>query len=190
MEANTRLLVENILRHPHGFKWSVQGLGMMRMYLSETVRLHIWDSALKVPGVSAIHSHPWDLHSVIVAGRYRQHRYLPPMRSNAVPSEFNCVEIQCGEDACVTAIPTTIPLVEGGLEVYPEGYEYTQAKDEIHLSCPEDGTVTLVTRTFHADRDHAKVYWRGRGEWVDAKPRAATPEEVEQITQRALLTWF
>src|SRR5579859_3298084 len=54
------------------------------------------------------------------------------------------------------------------------GQTYHQEKDEIHESLPFDGTVTLVTRTFTADRDHARVFWRGTGDFVTAEPRAAT----------------
>jgi hypothetical protein len=162
VDIHTRLLVENILRRPQGFDWSVQGLGMMRLYLSEAVRLHIWDSSLRVPGVSAIHSHPWDLG----------------------------VAIRCGADAGPVEDIQQFELSEGVMEVYAGSAVYSQSKDEIHSSCPEDGTITLVTRTFHEDRDHAMVYWRGRGPWVDAKPRPATPEEVAAVTLRALEAWF
>lgn len=189
MDRYTHLLVENILRHPLGFAWSVQGLGMMRIYLSESVRLHIWDSSLKVPGVSAIHSHPWDLKSAVVAGHYKQHRYVDSY-SRGAEQELQCATIKCGEQACVIADPVPVRLYEQPLEVYRAGESYGQTKDEIHLSVPEDGTVTLVTRTFHADRDHACVYWRGKGAWVDAKPRSATDEEIVAITTRSLETWF
>lgn len=189
--ASVRLLVENILRRPGGFDWQVQGLGMMRLYLSEEVRLHIWDSSLKVPGVSAIHSHPWDLRSTVIAGRYKQHRFVPVKPYQVLPGEkFKCVSICCGKDACMTGDPIEIELAEQPLEVYSEGMSYAQANDEIHLSCPEDGTVTLIERTFYEDRDHANVYWRGKGGWVDAKPRAATTEEVAIVTARALETWL
>lgn len=187
-----RLLIENILTRPHGFDWSVQGLGMMRMYLSQAVRLHIWDGALRVPGVSAIHSHPWDLQSRIVAGRYKQHRYqlLADNATHTYAEQFNVALIQCGEHAGVVEEPTKLYMIEMPLEIYAAGEGYLQSKEEIHLSLPDDGTVTLVERTFHEDRDHARVYWRGAGGWVDAKPREATKEEVEEITQRALRTWF
>ena len=131
MDQHTRLLVKNILTHPYGFSWSVQGLGMTRIYLSETVRLHIWDSRFRFPEVSAIHSHPWDLSPEVMAGRCMQFRF----------------------------------------------------------SLPGNG-VTLVTRTFSEDRDYAKVYWRGKGSWVDAKPRSATEAEVKAVTQHALSVWF
>lgn len=189
MDLHTRLLVENILRHPGEYAWSVQGLGMMRLYLSEAVRLHVWDSALKVPGVSAIHSHPWDLSSTVIAGRYKQHRFTA-VKQYQTGDRFNMALIKCGEGAHTVDEPATVDLVESALETYTEGGFYLQAKDEVHLSCPDDGTVTIVTRTFHEDRDHAKVFWRGKGGWVDARPRPATPEEVAEITGRALSTWF
>lgn len=189
----TRLCVENILRHPKEFKWSVQGLGMMRLYLSDAVRLHIWDSCLRVPGASPLHNHPWDLDSLVIAGKYRQHRYRVVEAKDCYGNpneEFNMSTIQCGEQACTMTDPEKVFLQEDPLEIYIEGQKYHQDKNEIHVSCPEDGTVTIVSRTFHEDRDHALVLWRGRGGWVDAKPRPATPEEIAEVTQRALTTWF
>lgn len=47
------------------------------------------DSALKVPGVSAMHNHPWDLISHVVAGVYKQHRFVEPTEALFVPEEFN-----------------------------------------------------------------------------------------------------
>ena len=113
MDGFSRLLVENILRVPGGFKWQVQGLGMMRLYLSDKVRLHIWDSSLKVVGVSAIHSHPWDMTSTVMAGRYKQHRFVPPQPYRVPPAEkFQCVSIRCGEDACMMDDPIEVELDE------------------------------------------------------------------------------
>jgi hypothetical protein len=187
-----KLLVENILKHPLHFGWSVQGLGMLRTYLSQEVRLHVWDSSLKVAGASPYHDHPWDMDSLIVAGRYKQHRYVAPLPNDnwSVKLKFNSAMIQCGEAAQVVENPVEVELIEQSLEIYSEGQTYHQDSKEIHLSCPEDGTVTLVTRTFKSDRDHATVLWRGRGGWASAKPRDATEGEILEVTKRALETWF
>lgn len=187
----TKILVENILKHPLQFDWSRQGLGMLRIYLSEEVRLHIWDSSLKISGASPIHDHPWDLESLIVVGRMRQHRYIiPEYNIPAYAQKFNYAVFQCGEKAHTTETPTEVSLVEEPLEIYTEGMTYTQKKDEIHWSMPEDGTVTIVKRTFHEDRDHARIFWRGKGGWISAEPRPATKEEIELVTRRSLEMWF
>ena len=192
MMDHTRLLVQNILMHPREFEWSVQGLGMLRTYLSQEVRLHIWDSSLKVAGASPYHDHPWDLDSLIVAGRYKQHRYgVPQPNDTWTPRQkFNSATILCGEAAQTVAETVELELVEMPLEIYSDGMMYSQKSEEIHLSCPEDGTVTIVKRTFKADRDHALVLWRGKGGWQSAKPRTATQEEVIDVTQRSLAMWF
>jgi len=190
--THTQLLIQNILEHPHDFKWQVQGLGMMRLYLSKAVRLHIWDSSLKVPGVSALHTHPWHMKSTVIFGRYKQHRYsqLEDGVFNKHQEEFNCATIECGENACITEPSIKVRLLENPQEVHLPLQSYEQKADEIHLSTPEDGTVTLVERTFLEDVDHAKVFWRGNGSWVDAKPRAATCDEINQVTRRVLETWI
>ena len=181
-----KLLIENILRHPKEFHWSTQGLGMLRIYLAQHTRLHIWDRSLLVPGVSPVHTHPWDFKSTVVVGLMRNTRFIEASSGE----RWNRVLIKCGEDACTMGEPEQILMQEQLSEQYREGDEYQQASTEIHLSHPEDGTVTIVERVFKPDTEHAYVYWRGKGAWVDAKPRPATPDEVQSVTQRALETWF
>jgi hypothetical protein len=191
-----KLLVKAILSSPLGLSWSTQGLGMLRTYLSPELRLHIWDAWLRVENVSPIHDHPWHLDSLIVAGRLAQQRYViddecstAGVRPDAY-EKLNFAAIKCGEGAFTVSEVKKINVISQPLEIYSEGQSYQQRKDEVHESLPETGTVTLVTRTFTGDRDHARVFWRGDGGWVDAAPRPATPEEIIAVTQRALKLWF
>jgi hypothetical protein len=188
----TREAIECIMRHPRDHKWSVSGLGMLRLYLSRENRVHIWDSSLITPGVSAIHTHPWDLESLVIAGVYRQTRFTP---SDEKPYEtLNCVEIECGSNACQLSAVSQVKVYEEYPEVYREGLCYNQEKDEIHQTMAEDGTVTLVTRTFYPDTERAKVLWRGKGPWVDAKPwDVKSPQDIENVVSvlnRSLQKWF
>jgi hypothetical protein len=57
-----QLVVRSILEDPMR-QWTVQGLGMLRTYLPDNARLHIWNPALKFEEVSEHHTHPWDLVS-------------------------------------------------------------------------------------------------------------------------------
>jgi hypothetical protein len=203
LSRSTLLLVKGILtasmKTPEAFEWTVQGLGMMRIYLAPELRLHVWDSALKVPAASPIHSHPWDLDSLIVAGIIRQVRFLTEEQHEKIyrcsiregqGQIFSSATIQCGSNAhCVSEVQP-LKLAEQPVEQYRSGSRYFQTKDEIHQSFPEDGTVTLVSRTFSEDKDHAMVCWRGAGSFVDAKPRPATPEEVRGVCERSLAAWF
>ena len=76
------------------------------------------------------------------------------------------------------------------MEIYNAGDSYEQESDEIHLSMPDDGTVTIINRTFKDDVDHASVFWRMDENFVSAEPRDATRDEVSAITQHSLRTWF
>lgn len=184
-----RLLVKSILQSPFGLEWSTQGLGMLRTYLSQEVRLHIWDSSLRVPDVSPIHDHPWHLDSLIVSGVLHNQRFEPVERvflgAETSTEILNRAQILCGEKACTVSETDRLLMLRRGLETYHSGQMYHQEKDEVHETLPEDGTVTLVGRTFTPDRDHASVYWRGNGPWVDARPRTATVEEIASVTQAA-----
>jgi len=195
----TKSLVKKILESPLKFSWSAQGLGMLRLYLDEAqrYRLHIWDSSLRIPNVSPLHDHPWDLTSLIVAGQMRQHRYLITHEGgmpfwdlnsgSAYPMEkLNMVSIKCGEGACVKSVPIKVDAYQTPVEFYFPSQSYSQRKNEVHESLAVDGTVTIVDRTFIGDRETAHVFWRGNGGWVDAAPRKATEQEIRRVTARAL----
>lgn len=182
----TKQLVKTILENALAFKWSIQGLGMLRLYLSSEVRLHVWDSRYAVPNVSTLHDHPWSFDSLIVAGWINQYRY----RVDVEGDEFLFAILQCGPGGCAKTAPTPIRLLKGRCESYEEGQTYHQRHDEIHQSLPEDGTVTIVTRTFREDTEHARVFWSTGTDWVSAEPRPATPEEVARITSDSLARWF
>lgn len=189
--SSTKLLIEKILRRSDAYDWSIQGLGMLRLYLSPALRLHVWDQRYRITNVSPIHDHPWAFESEVVAGAVRQVRYIPGLSRDlgGFTLTFKYATIKCGEGAHTLSEPQTIHL-QPMYEEFREGEKYMQKADEIHESQPEDGTVTLCLRTFGQNRDNARVFWRGDGDFVSAEPRPATPDEVAQITQNALTRWF
>lgn len=194
------LLVQKILEQPQSYSWSLQGLGMLRLYLSTEIRLHIWDSRYAIPNVSTIHNHPWDFKSYIVKGTVEQNRFTEretawtgPDREDSLsfPRPYMRSTLKCGAGNCERSEPVQVWLERRALERYTEGMAYTQTADEIHDSIPEDGTITLVTRKFtREDVDHAQVYWPSGEEWVSAEPRPATFDEVNDICASALNRWF
>ena len=67
-EVTRLLLVKTILeasRHGGISGWSLQGLGMFRLYLSHEKRLHVWDARFRTSDVSVIHTHPWHFTSEV-----------------------------------------------------------------------------------------------------------------------------
>lgn len=182
-----KLTIQAILKNPLGFDWTLQGFGMLRLYLTPAVRLHVWSADAKVPEVSELHDHPWSFSSLIIAGRLVNTRYakIP----HATPN-FMEQTILCGEGGGLRGSPSPVYLSAQPSELYLEGDSYFQSAPEIHRSAPEDGTVTLIERRFEWDRDHACVYWRKGEEWVSAEPRPATPDEVLRITRNSLDKWF
>lgn len=190
----TRDLVRAILEKPLGFEWTLQGLGMLRTYIGDgSVRMHVWDSRHAVPGVSQMHTHPWDFASLIVAGVVHQNRYVRHIDGDTFGDDVRFVmeqSLRCGSGGGLESKPERLILHEQPIEVYYEGAIYTQAADEIHISLPADGTVTLIERTFHPDTEHAFVFWPQGQEWVSAEPREATPTEVIAICEASLDRWF
>lgn len=189
-----KLLVRRILEsagHHNQHQWSVQGLGMFRLYLSAEVRLHVWDSRFKVEGVSTIHDHPWHFKSEVVAGAltdivYTRWKTTEPVRH--LP--YNMQTLRCGEGCELLGEPAAVTLRVVSEERIRESESYSRIRSEIHESFPEDGTVTLVTRRFEGDPDLANVFYPRGGKWMSAEPRPAEQLEVLQMASRALERWF
>lgn len=178
----TPLLVRKLLENPLVHEWSLQGFGMLRLSLSEEVRMHIWDSRFRVKNVSAIHDHPWDFDSVVVAGSLMNTRFH---ECDADSTLFNKAMIKCGAGGCLMEPPRQVRLASQGWETYLPGETYHQAAEEIHSTMASDGAITIITRKFRpTNRDFATLYFEG--DWVTAEPRKATPAEVLMIVGNAL----
>lgn len=188
--AIKRILMKAVMYKPETFEWSLQGMGMLRLYFGPELRLHIWDSRYRVPNVSLIHDHPWGFESYVVAGIIRNQRYKV---TTGGCTSHSMQTIQCGVGGCLKGGPKDVFLTPAPeVESIYAGDTYHQDRAELHASFPEDGTVTLIRRVFDGatDLDTAHVCWPVGEEWVSAEPRPAAPEEVVDIIQYSLNRWF
>lgn len=186
MKSNENILARAILTCATSYEWSLQGMGLLRLYLPGNIRLHVWDSRYRAPGVSMIHDHlQWGLHSTVIAGLLRNRRYVEAADGEA----FMYATIKPGFGTYFKHAPLPVGLRSQPPEVYREGDAYSQAPAEIHETDAEDGTVTLMRKTPSSD-ESARVFWRAGAEWGSAEPRVATDDEVRDITQQALRRWF
>jgi hypothetical protein len=187
MKANA---IKTILQNASQFEWSLQGFGMLRLYLSDGVRLHVWDSRYAVPNVSLLHTHPWDFQSEIISGQIRNQIYHEFPYTLEVGAPHHSAVILCGTGGCKKESRPLSRLQVVDDRTYNPGETYAQKAEEIHKSMPTDGCVTLVTRTFRVgDRDHARVFWPEGEEWVSAEPSRASLGIVRDITWNALCKW-
>lgn len=181
----TQLLVRRLLESSRALAWQTQGLGMLRTYLSKEVRLHIWHRALVAPGASTIHNHPWDFESELVVGSLRNWRFSVNPSPGLVPTH-ELARIRCGVGGgLVEGHPPTPVHLQRSVDRPLE--RYSQNAEELHETDADDGTVTLVTRKFRPDEEHATVAYPVGTSWVKAEPRVATPSEAAIAVGAALL---
>lgn len=172
--------------HEHSLygNWSVQGMGLLRLYIRDLGRLHIWDDALRYPNVSMIHTHSWDLVSTIVCGQLSNFRY-----KEAVPSGYSLPykkqTIVCGYNTRSASHVVDTHLVGDQIETLNPGDLYRQRATEIHQTLARNGTVTIMERREDGE-GQADVYWPSDCSWGDAKPRLATLDEIRASCERAL----
>lgn len=186
-------LVARIMQLPNQ-AWTIQGFGFLRTYFGpafapKRFRLNLWDSRFSVPNVSTIHDHPWDFSSIIVAGNFCNLRYDSDMGYRDCFPTHNFTTLRTGEGGGLIREEERLTvLTPRRPELYSPGDTYSQAANEIHETIFADGTVTLNERI--GDTEHARVFWPAGREWVDAMPRAATPDEVSDAVGRSLKEWF
>jgi hypothetical protein len=177
-------LTRKLLDGAHTLPWQVQGLGMLRTYLSKEVRLHIWHSDFIVPNVSTIHTHPWGFHSDVVVGTIWNYKYLTSPIGEATHTRSR---LRCGVGGGLDdKSPKDYRLNLLSAFSYTPGQEYSQKASDIHETKARDGTLTLIRRTFLDDPEHADVFWPVGTQWVSAEPRAATKAEVEKGVSAAM----
>lgn len=176
-----QILTLHILDHASEFEWSVQGFGMLRLYIRKIGRLHIWDRRLRYPGVSMVHNHSWDLRSTIISGSLTNIIYVPTQAGG---------QMYAGK-RLITGYHTTDvhPLepvrLTGKKRYYLPGEIYEQQASVIHETDAEDGTITLMEREDN-EQGQADVYWPAGTEWGTARPHRARPDEIVPIVASAL----
>jgi hypothetical protein len=182
----TKALVRNVLENPSHYEWEVQGLGMLRTYLANNVRLHIWNDWLRIKNVTPIHNHAWDLESTIVAGSIVNIIYFIMPSPGAVIYKRRTIDTNKG----IVLAEDTCGLREVSREYYTEGQQYNQQWYEIHQSIPSDGTVTIIERKNPRNQKTADVFGPAHLPFVSAAPREAHSAEITVVTQHALTRWF
>lgn len=180
---NTHSAVKTILETATSFTWSLQGMGMFRLYLSRDLRIHVWDKRFAIPQVTMVHDHPFDFESHVLWGTLMDKVYI---EKPGFPANYTKQTIVCGEEARTVSEEIGVHLQLQQAEVYKTGDRYTHTSDELHETEPKNGTVTLMVRSFKEDTEHARVYFPAGTEFVSAAPRPATIEEVTAMAFGAL----
>lgn len=186
-----RSTVRDVLMRPYQRDWTIQGLGMLRTNWSPdgATRLHVWSRQFMTPGVSTIHSHPWDFESSVIAGQFTNVLYDEASYELA-PRTHACQLVRCGEGGGLVGEPELVALDGDQPHVMTAGHTYRQKADEIHETFYADGSVTLCERKVtDGDGNHARVFWKASHRFVTAEPRKASPEEIEAATCHALAAW-
>jgi hypothetical protein len=184
----TRLAIKAILERASAHPWSLQGMGMFRLYLSKEVRLHVWDMRFTVEKVSTLHTHPWAFTSYVLSGLMTD-RLLKKIDPSREPVTHYEQQIVCGPGGGTSAEKQPVHLEPLQVCTYGAGSSYTREATDVHESVPKSGTVTIIERQFLPDTEHAYVYFRTDREWVSAEPREARKEEVEAMARMALDRW-
>lgn len=191
--------VAEILAHWDQFKWEVQGFGMMRTYDLDgdgEPRLQVWDQRLAVWGNGAIHDHPWNFTSRIIAGTLFNQRFDRSTRVRADGMHYGLYKelmITPGKDGgAQDEEPQEIYLTPEPVEMYSAGEEYKMGWQELHITRYAQGTVTMIERERTRGHDTASSIWPADNDvpWKFFRPRPAKFEECCVVLGDCLKTWW
>lgn len=183
-----KFLATAVILNPLEYEWTIQGLGMLRLYVSDEYRLHIWNGEAAYPNVSKIHNHPWDFKSLIISGQLRNTRYLSTWRGRADMTVMR-QRLRCGENCKLIGEPKEAYLRALKTETYYPGEVYAQNAWEAHISEPAPGCVTLIKRYPCLEPDYATVFYDPAQGWGTAEPRKATTTEIRSFCSLATANW-
>lgn len=184
-----RELAKKILQRAEAYEWTLQGFGMLRLYLGTVGRLHVWDDRYAVPGVSVIHDHAWDLASTVLSGELTNIVYQVQAPGIDCGALYSCQTLLTGEGGGLIGNPVPVRLerVEFGLYGPKRVRQhYAQVACEVHETRAVRGTVTLVERAEGEGQKTARSFWPVGEMWISAEPRPATVAEVRDICENAL----
>lgn len=186
-------LVRSICQQPFHQRreWRAHGIGMLRTYLDDDrrVRLNLWHRLLVNPGISTMHTHPWTLHSDIIAGKIANMRWDRVKADHPGAMAYVEDRIPCGNVAdpefALKGQPQDVWLIPRVAEVLHPGQSYEQHPEEIHTTEFLDGSATIMRRGPSDDVTEASVFWPKGEEWGDAS-RKVTADEIVAVCHAVL----
>lgn len=173
-------LVKKIFEQADSYEWQVQGLGMLRMYLTNKYQLHIWNPKLCYADNSVIHTHPWSFKSIVLCGKLTNYIY----KESETGEKMWRQRIHCGEGGGLVGDAEIVHLEEERkypvFPVYKDTllHGYQQNYSYIHRTEFVPGTVSLIERHFEENTEVASVYWPHGTGWTSAEPREAKRAEI------------
>lgn len=178
-----RALVSTILHHAEDYPWRMQDIGLLGLRLDDhrEYRLHVWDpTRTGLEDDPAIHDHPYDFTSWIVAGEMANVRY----DEDPGGAPFTRFRYELDDEGSRTI--DTVRLT-GTATTFAAGSSYRQEAHELHESRQLPGTVSIIRCTF---RDVTRLsVCRRSSEWISGQSRPATRDEIKSIIAKAL-DWF
>jgi hypothetical protein len=182
--ALNKALVRTILEHAQDYPWVMQEIGLLGLRLDDSreYRLHVWDPSSSV-GEPPVHDHPFDFTSAIIAGEMTNTLYTES------PSgvEYSRVRYPPNDEDARRPDADTVRLL-ATVTTYGEGGQYSQLAHQLHDSRQSPGTVTVIRRSFR-EVPELTVCRLEESPWVSGRSRPARPEEIKEITAKAL-EWF
>jgi len=128
--------------------WKCHGLGMAKAYISPTRRVHVWDKRLRHPGrwEESIHSHRWDMHSLVVAGRIKQEEFFASPDPHGTHMEWSVANTTSADPHALTLVSEQRLQLRRADTIVRAGESYSMPRGSFHRTDAVDGTVTLMSR--------------------------------------------
>lgn len=136
------------------------GVGMIQLYLTDTIRLHVFHPELpaKLEAFGNRHNHRFDLVSTVLLGAIVDIQLTP---YHYVAGKFKLygvtpAHLYTGQEVPVLAEAANYAVEMSGIRKITEGHSYSMSAGEYHETRAEGLTVTLMEKSNQVDI-HARI---------------------------------
>jgi hypothetical protein len=172
-----KAIANRSVEHDNGF---LKVVLRERTIASHGFRIHYWK-----PGTfdSNIHSHRWNMASIILEGGYHASEYEP--FDNGIPYYFYSFKPQ--ENDYLLELVDVVRLKEKKREYYSKWSSYELFRGDIHkiLKVSDKGAMTAVI-SWGEDLQMASVYSESKIGKFESKQKVLSIDQVRQLLQRSL----
>jgi hypothetical protein len=182
----TRGLIKKILVDPFVHPWKLHGIGKLQLDLDPNISLHVWHEAGRFENVSTLHTHPWNLYSIIMAGCISSTQYEEHVVTDPEQYTHHWTQINIDNPPLREGTEYFTAIRRAGNTTCQRGDTYSLQSSEIHESSYRNGSVSIVHKDRSFLRRTARIFWPKDEKFGSAEPRLASQNEIWVFADSAL----
>ena len=186
LESMRQMTARFIGDHGPGY-WRHHGLGLLQMYVSKDVRIHVWHPSL-VRGVivdnGARHNHRFSLISHVLSGDIINNELLVTPQIGGEWSEFSVVNASQNKTDEPTKIRASLGIAKTNKVVIEKGWSYRFPKWKYHWTQPlydDNSVVVTVVERYEKESKLANILSKRTPAHAFSEGHLVSPDMTSEV---------